>query len=155
MLRLRIKNIYPEIDRINGRQFSAMIVIIDEMGRVLLLHRLDKPEVKFPNRWGFPGGGSDPIEEPVQTVIRETYEETGLRLDRRHLHLLYKKRTDKKNVYFFVTNTYDGEVNPKKVKEEHQNFAWVDPNDLDRYHISEDVEHAIRKAFGTNEFLMG
>jgi len=154
MFRLKIKNRYTEVDRINGRQFSVMVVIIDETGRALLLHRLDRPEIKFPNRWGFPGGGSDPNEEPIQTAIRETYEETGLRLDRRHLHLLYKKRTDKKNVYFFVTNTYDGEVNPKKVKEEHQNFAWVDPNDLDRYHISEDVEHAIRKAFGTNEFLM-
>ena len=154
MIKLKIRNRYTEIDNINGRQFSAIAVIVDEMGRVLLLHRLDDPEIKYSNQWGFPGGGSDANEEPIQTAIRETYEETGLRLDAPSLELLYKKTTDKKNVYFFMTNTYDGDVDPKKVEEEHQNFAWVDPNDLDMYHTAEDVEHAVRKVFGTNEFLM-
>ena len=155
MIKLKISNVYLEVDKINGRQFSAMVVIINDMGSVLLLHRLDRPDVKFPNRWGFPGGGSDANEDPLQTAIRETYEETGLRLDPRDLNLLYKKITDGKNVYFFVCNIYSGKVDPQKVKEEHQNFVWTDPNDLDRYHVSEDVEYALRKVFGTNEFLMG
>jgi len=67
----------------------------------------------------------------------------------------YKKITDGKNVYFFGCSIYTGKVNPQKVKKEHQKFAWVDPNDLDMYHVSRDVEFTIRKAFGTNEFLMG
>jgi 8-oxo-dGTP pyrophosphatase MutT (NUDIX family) len=55
MIKLRVGNVYLEVDKINGRQFSAMVVVIDDMGRVLLLHRLNKPEVKFSNQWGFPG----------------------------------------------------------------------------------------------------
>ena len=77
-----------------------------------------------------------------------------MRIDPRDLNLLYKKITDGKNVYFFGCNIYSGNVSPQKVKKEHQNFAWVDPNDLDMYHTSKDAEYTIRKAFGTNEFLM-
>jgi|10_taG_2_1085330.scaffolds.fasta_scaffold04387_9 8-oxo-dGTP pyrophosphatase MutT (NUDIX family) len=154
MVRIRVKNIYPEVDMANGRQFSAMVVVIDDMGRVLLLHRLDSPEVKFSNQWGFPGGGSEPNEEPLQTAIRETYEETGLRVDASSLVLLYEKATNKKNVYFFVTDKYEGRVDIKKVKREHQNYAWVRPNELDMYYVTDDLEYTVRKAFGTNQFLM-
>ena len=154
MIKLRVGNVYLEVDKINGRQFSAMVVVIDDMGRVLLLHRLDKPEVKFSNQWGFPGGGSNANEDPLQTAIRETYEETGLRIDPGNLNLLYKKRTGGKNVYFFACNVYSGKVDPEKVKQEHQNFAWVDPDKLDMYYITDDSEYTIRKAFGENELLL-
>lgn len=33
-----------------------------------------------PTRWGLPGGKVDPGETPLQAIVRETFEEVGIRL---------------------------------------------------------------------------
>ena len=154
MIKIKIESKYSEIDRSNGRQFSSMVVIISPEDKVLLLHRQDVPEIRFRNLWSFPGGGSDANEKPHQTAIREVHEETGLRLDPDCLTLLHKKIVGEKYVYFYACDSYSEEVDPERVREEHQNFAWVNPNDLDMYHTTKDCEYAIRKAFKTNELIM-
>jgi len=49
-------------------------VIPDDHGRILL-HKLAEG-----GKWSLPGGGVDPGEVPAETVIRETFEETGLKV---------------------------------------------------------------------------
>lgn len=49
-------------------------VIRDEAGRVLCQLRADN------HRWSLPAGAVDPGENPAQALIREVYEETGLRV---------------------------------------------------------------------------
>jgi 8-oxo-dGTP pyrophosphatase MutT (NUDIX family) len=49
-------------------------IVRDAEGRVLLGRRSDD------NRWGLPAGAIDPGEEPARAVIREVFEETGLRV---------------------------------------------------------------------------
>ena len=49
-------------------------VIRDAEGRVLLQRRRDD------NQWGLPAGATDPAEAPAQTLVREVWEETGLRV---------------------------------------------------------------------------
>ncbi len=49
-------------------------VIYDEQGRLLLLKRSDN------GQWGLPGGQLDPLEPPALGVVREVYEETGLKV---------------------------------------------------------------------------
>jgi 8-oxo-dGTP pyrophosphatase MutT (NUDIX family) len=49
--------------------------IRDDPGRILLQRRADC------GLWGFPGGGQDLGESAAQAVVRETYEETGLRVE--------------------------------------------------------------------------
>jgi len=48
--------------------------VIRNNGQILLQRRADN------GRWALPGGMVDPGEEPAQTVARETWEETGLRV---------------------------------------------------------------------------
>ncbi len=48
-------------------------IVFDESGRVLLQHSKD-------GGWWLPGGGVDPGEEPADAVIREVWEETGVRV---------------------------------------------------------------------------
>jgi 8-oxo-dGTP pyrophosphatase MutT (NUDIX family) len=49
-------------------------VIRDEQGRILLQHRAED------HTWGLPAGAIDPGEAPAQALIREVWEETGLKV---------------------------------------------------------------------------
>ena len=49
-------------------------VILNDTGHVLLQRRSDD------GRWGLPGGSIEPGEEPAESVVREIWEETGLRV---------------------------------------------------------------------------
>lgn len=65
-------------DRIgkNGKiRLGCSVVILDESGeKVLLTKRADN------GQWCLPSGGVDPGESVEETIIRETYEETGLHI---------------------------------------------------------------------------
>jgi 8-oxo-dGTP diphosphatase len=50
---------------------SSGVVVLDDKGRVLLIHRTDD------GTWGLPGGGVEPGETWSQAAIRECQEETG------------------------------------------------------------------------------
>ena len=53
---------------------GAAAIIRNGEGKILLQQRSDN------SLWGLPGGSTDPGESPAQTVVREVYEETGLRV---------------------------------------------------------------------------
>lgn len=58
---------------------AARVVILDEIGRVLLVrgHDADEPDRHW---WFTVGGGIDPGETPEQAACREVFEETGLQI---------------------------------------------------------------------------
>src|SRR4029450_6763275 len=51
---------------------SANVVVTDDAGRVLVIHRTDN------GNWALPGGALDLGESLVQTAVREVKEETGI-----------------------------------------------------------------------------
>lgn len=55
------------------------MVIEDKDGKVLLTKRSRKMRV-FPLAWVLPGGHIEPYETLESGVIREIYEETGIRI---------------------------------------------------------------------------
>ena len=60
----------------NSSPESVVAVVFNkEKNRVLLIKRRDVP------MWALPGGGIDPEESPEEAVVREVYEETGLRVE--------------------------------------------------------------------------
>ena len=61
--------------------FHGAKVAILSGARVVTLLRDDRPDIAWPGWWDLPGGGREGAETPEQTAIRETWEETGLRLD--------------------------------------------------------------------------
>lgn len=57
----------------------AGCLIFDEAGRILLLKR--HPDDFGGGKWGVPGGKQEPGEDPAATVVREIFEETGIRAE--------------------------------------------------------------------------
>lgn len=53
---------------------AAAVLVVDDAGRVLLQHRVDR------DVWGLVGGFLEPGESLEQTARREVFEETGLEL---------------------------------------------------------------------------
>lgn len=63
---------------------GAVAIIIDEEGKILLEKR------NYPkNYWGLPGGLMELGESTEETVKREVYEETGLKIDQLHFLNIY------------------------------------------------------------------
>ncbi|PIR04184.1 MAG: hypothetical protein COV59_03300 [Candidatus Magasanikbacteria bacterium CG11_big_fil_rev_8_21_14_0_20_39_34] len=50
----------------------------DDKGRILLMHRDNKPEIAFPNQWSLFGGHVEEGETDREAISREVEEETGL-----------------------------------------------------------------------------
>jgi mutator protein MutT len=68
-----MKNLREKVG--HGRlQMPCVGAVIRKDGLILLQQRADD------GRWGLPGGAIDPGEAPARAVVREVYEEVGLRV---------------------------------------------------------------------------
>jgi 8-oxo-dGTP pyrophosphatase MutT (NUDIX family) len=77
---------------------SANVVVVDQQGRILLIRRSDN------DNWALPGGAMDLGESLPAAAVRETWEETGVRVQVTGLVGIY---TDPRHVILY---TSDGEV---------------------------------------------
>jgi putative (di)nucleoside polyphosphate hydrolase len=82
----------------NPKRLSCGVVILNPGRELLLCH------VTGQNHWDLPKGGIDPGETPVEAAVRETREESGVRLDADMLLDLGRFHyTNKKNLHLFAT----------------------------------------------------
>jgi 8-oxo-dGTP pyrophosphatase MutT (NUDIX family) len=61
----------------------ATAIVFKDGDKILLSQRnyVDDPENRYHGAWGFPGGGIEEGEQPLNTAIRETEEETGIKIE--------------------------------------------------------------------------
>jgi drug/metabolite transporter (DMT)-like permease/ADP-ribose pyrophosphatase YjhB (NUDIX family) len=83
---------------------GVFTVIFDPQGRVLLCHRRDL------DLWNLPGGGMQPGELPTEAAIRETREETGLRVEIERLTGVYSKPRNNDLVFTFTARITAGSL---------------------------------------------
>ena len=87
----------PDAPKANSVVPSVTVVIVNDDGALLLIHKTDN------NLWALPGGGHDAGESISETVVREVREETGIEVELIDLVGLY---TDPRHVMEYD----DGEV---------------------------------------------
>jgi ADP-ribose pyrophosphatase YjhB (NUDIX family) len=100
---------------------GAFAVIFDAQGKILLCHRRDM------DAWNLPGGVVEDGELPNDAVIREVFEETGLKVEIERLAGIYLKPRELDLVFSFVCRIIGGEMAPS---EEADRLAYFPPTDL-------------------------
>ena len=111
--------------RIGKKMKGSAVVILDDDSNMLLLLRSAKSRW-MPKKWGLPGGKVEAGEEPAETAIRETKEETSLNIQ----NLIYLKDFSNKAVDLFYTPVYDGDV---QIDFEHDDYEWVSRAEVEQY----------------------
>lgn len=92
--------------------------------------------------WLLPGGGLHVGEEPINGLIREVKEETGIELDSRAVKYLGTGQTKNKGhkfsyEAFYIALQHSGALNPKPL--EIVEIAWQSPGDLNTTNSSQDL----------------
>jgi len=110
---------------------GSLLIIIDRSHKFLLLKR-GSTAPRSPNKWCHAGGHKNRNENPQNTAIRETMEETGLLFSAESVDKLFAwnwtKLLDKSSFEISVFFTMVDEINPIKVtlSSEHSDLAKVD-----------------------------
>lgn len=125
---------------------SCFVIYEDQF---LLLHR--QSDVKLePNTWGLPAGKKDKKEAPMEAILREIKEETGLIVPigrvKQH-HTMYVRYPEYDFTYYmFHTNLLkepEITLNPA----EHRAFKWVTPEEALRMRLIRDLDETIKMFF--------
>tara|TARA_Y100001970_G_scaffold60009_3_gene76442 strand:- start:9323 stop:11428 length:2106 start_codon:yes stop_codon:yes gene_type:complete len=129
-----IDELYERLTRDNDTDMVSKVIIADDSGKILILKRSDKG-----NMWDLPGGHLKKGENPLDGAHRETKEETNL--DISDLSAL----NTHENVHFFKCGAPKGDISLQP--EEHTDFMWVNPKEIDQYDMKNHQKEAILGAF--------
>ena len=117
---------------------GAAVVIFDEEGRVLILLR-PKDMSWAPGKWALPGGHIEEGEKPIDAAAREVREETTLEIsDPIEFHT-----SDNGEVKYFTTRVSNANVT---IDWEHDDFAWVYPEELTNYDKAPALNNLVQRA---------
>ncbi|MDD6094870.1 MAG: 8-oxo-dGTP diphosphatase [Clostridia bacterium] len=91
----------------------------------------------------FPGGHIEKGESIVDSVIREVYEETGLKIENVRIcgvsQWTAKDNSYRYIVFFFKTNCFSGELRPSEEGE----VFWIDRKDLSKHKLAGNFERKL------------
>jgi len=104
-------------------RLSSHAVIFDKDNRVLLLK-----QNYGDGRWGLPGGSLEKGETVHDALIRECYEEIGIKVKIEYLSGIYYHSEFNSHVFIFKCN--DINENIIKLSNEHSEYKYVEINEL-------------------------
>ncbi len=123
-------NFYPCME------VSACYIEIDHT--LLLLRRsLAKSQ---PGAWGVPGGKREGKESPLQTALRELYEETGIQLlsllQIEPITTLFLQR-EKEDFIYHMFEVFLSDKPEIRITKEHMQYAWASKKELKKMPLVE------------------
>ena len=121
-------------------KITQNIVLKNQEGKTLILKHNT-------GNWLLPGGKINKGESAIEGLKREIKEETGA--NQFSIEKIVDMDTWEENRQGYCVITLLGSISLNKIvlSEEHIDFAWVDTNELDKYHFwNEKIKTRIKKA---------
>ena len=122
---------------------GAVAVIFNREGQVLVLLR-PAADRWMPSKWALVGGKLDEGETAEEALVREVREETSLNIK----NPIEFYTSNNGEVVYYIVKHYDGEV---AIDYEHDDFAWVYPEELTNYDV---VPGLIARVWRAREMLV-
>ncbi len=129
------------------RTSTALVV---RGGKVLLGERTS--QVRFANRWDAFGGHREEGETPAHTLVRELFEELGIRVTAaKFLHEYQDKDPTSKETYhhhLYLVTGWQGE--PRIANEEHSELRWCTADEAAALRLQPHLKRVIREILSGN-----
>ncbi len=124
--------------------------VVANEGKILIIQRSSK-EWLYPNLWELPSGKKEPLEPTEKAIIREVKEETGLNVSIIKVFSVFDYQIGKENeirdatqINFLVEPRGNIDV---VLSPEHQNFAWIGEDEINKYDLTEQTQRVIKQGF--------
>lgn len=132
------------------KRLSVSAVIINKEGKILLFKRTKDREY-HPNKWNIVAGKTDSHDQSENIIGVEIYEETGLHgrvlLPPINWYVYFPEHQTYYHDNTFLATIDEGEI---RLDDEHTEFAWVDPYQLDEYDIVDFLKENLHAVGLTN-----
>ena len=113
----------------------SKVIMVDKNDKVLILKRSGRViSEESPWEWDLPGGHVEKDESLEAALDREVWEETSLDIGKA------TKIYTEGYTTFFVSYEWEGDI---MLSKEHDDYTWIDPEDITNYYIGEKYERAI------------
>lgn len=129
-----VKNVIPMISLEKPTNFiskaEASGCFVEHNGDILLLLR--SGDDTYPNLWTLPSGEHNEGEDKYAAVIREIFEETGLKVQKEEVRFLqtFYMHLEEYNIDL-TYHLFQTALNERKEivlsKDEHSAYQWIDP----------------------------
>ena len=107
--------------------YAGVIIVFNENEEILIVKRSSAVD-SFSGYWCFPGGGVDKGETAEECAVRETFEETQIKVNPGTLVYLDTIIKDEdKEIHFFTSSDWTGEV---KIDWESDDYQWICPTEI-------------------------
>ncbi|WP_229686142.1 NUDIX hydrolase [Longimycelium tulufanense] len=107
------------------------IILFNSDEHVLMYLRDDKPEIPYPGMWSLLGGMVEAGETPQECILRELYEEIGLRLDPNRVRHFRTRQLDGELTEHTFVATVDLDLT-RVTLTEGQALRWFSADDIQR-----------------------
>ncbi|MFZ1075199.1 MAG: NUDIX hydrolase [Minisyncoccia bacterium] len=136
-----------KIDGFSPR-FEVVSCFTEHEGAILMLLRL--PTKSQGGKWGVPAGKLEVGETPLDGMVRELAEETGISVLPEHisfLETLYVRHGGYDFIYHMFSLLLQSRPEVLTKKDEHEDFEWVSPIDALSMPLVEDLDDCIKRIY--------
>lgn len=126
---------------IKDNNFTSAHAVIFKDEKVLIVKR-SLTDAWMPGRYGLPGGKLEIGESPIEALSRECKEEVNLIIEPENFIFLPKVSNNKKHAFYYTTK-FSGYP---KLDFEHDDYQWINPNNLSKYNVIADLPDIISAA---------
>jgi len=107
----------------------AKLVIVDNDDKYLIMYRSEHP--MFGNDPDLPGGTLEEGEEPIETMVREVFEEAGLVVKAEDVEMIYEGTEYSVHSTHYSLYLTKLQSRPEVIMSwEHSAYAWLDRKDF-------------------------